>query len=380
MRIGINTFALSGRLGMAGPGRYISELASALVRVSSEHELIFFGNADNLTLLPSGGCQKIDCGRATIARPLRLLWEQLVLPILARSYHVDVLHSPTFVSPLALPCTSVVSILDMTWFTHRNQHTLVKGGYFRAMIPPSARRAARVIAISEASKQDVVDLLGIPAEQVAVTYLGVDSGVFYPHAATDVEAVLARCGVSQPYVLYVGKLEPRKNLPALIEAFDSISHIFPDHSLVIAGNPGWDYQVVYERAKQVSCRERICFTGFVSDMDLPALYSGADLFVYPSSYEGFGIPVLEAMACGTPVITSNVSSLPEVAGDAGLLVDPLDIAGLAGVMRRVLTDAELCQQMRKRGLKRAKQFTWEKAAWRTLQVYKDAYALIGRST
>jgi glycosyltransferase involved in cell wall biosynthesis len=376
MRIGINIFALSDRLGMAGSGRYILELIRALVKLDHGHELVLFGNADNLYLLPPNGCQRVDCGWTTAVRPSRLLWEQFALPLALRRYQIDVLHSPVFVAPLWVPCASVVTILDMTWFSLPGQHTWVKRSYFRTMIPPTARRAARIIAISEASKQDVVALLGMPAEKVVVTYLGVDLNVFCPEAAEGRAGELeARYGVRQPYVLYVGKLEPRKNLPTLIEAFVSIARGFPDHQLVLAGNPGWDFQAIYETAARIPRRERVRFTGFVDEADLPALYAGADLFVYPSSYEGFGIPVLEAMACGTPVITSNVSSLPEVAGDAGLLVDPLDVSELAQAMRRVLTDGQLRQRMRAKGLERAKTFTWKETARRTLQVYEEAYAL-----
>ena len=376
MRIGINTFALSSRLGLAGPGRYIMELTRALATVNRGHELILLSNADNLDLLPRGGCQRVDCGSVTTTRPLRLLWEQLVLPLVLRRHGIDVLHSPVFVSPLRLPCASVVSILDMTWFSHPTQHTRVKGIYFRTLIPPTVRRAERIIAISYASKRDVIRLLGIPAESIAVTHLGVDLAVFTPAAAEAQPGDLAaRYGVHRPYLLYVGKLEPRKNLPALIEAFASIASGFPNHQLVIAGNPGWDNQAMWEAVARVSLSERIRLTGFVAEADLPALYAGADLFVYPSSYEGFGFPVLEAMACGTPVITSNVSSLPEVAGDAGLLVNPLDVGELAEAMRRVLTEEGLRQEMRSLGLERAQQFTWEGAARCTLQVYEEAYAL-----
>ena len=376
MRIAINTFALSEKLGMAGSGRYILGLIRALVAMDHGHELVLFGNADNLRLLPSNGCQRVNCGWQTTVRPLRVLWEQLALPLAVRRYQVDVLHSPVFVAPLSLPCASVVSILDMTCFTLPEQHPRVKEIYFRTMIPPTARRAARIIAISEASKQDVVTLLGMPAEKVEVTYLGVDLAIFCPGAFKGQAGELeARYGVRRPYVLYVGKLEPRKNLPVLIEAFASIAQQFPDYQLVLAGNPGWDYQAIYETAARVSLGKRIQFTGFVSEADLPALYAGADLFVYPPSYEGFGFPVLEAMACGTPVITSNVSSLPEVAGDAGLLVDPLDIAELTEAMRKVLSDSELRQRMREKGLERARQFTWEETARRTLRVYEEAYAL-----
>jgi len=376
MRIGINTFALSSRLGMAGSGRYIRELVHALARLDHGHELILFANRDNWDLLPASGCERVDCGRLTINRPTRLAWEHAVLPLTARRYRLDVLHSPVFVAPAWLPCASVVSILDMTWFLMPEMHTRVKGAYFRVMIPRRFRRAARVIAISHATKSDIVRMLDIPDPKVVVTHLGVNLTVFQPNRANGYEQILEeRYGVRRPYVLYVGKIEPRKNPVTLIEAFDRISDKFPDHHLVLAGNRGWDYEAVYTAAAAARHREWIRFTGFVSEADLPALYAGADLFVYPSSYEGFGFPVLEAMACGAPVITSNVSSLPEVAGDAALLVNPLDVGELAAAMERILSDPTLREVLRVRGLEQARRFTWEETARRTLQVYEEAYIL-----
>lgn len=374
MRIGISTFALSSRLGMAGSGRYISELAHALVRVAGQHEIILFGNEDNWSLLPDHGCLRVDCGRFTTSRPLRLPWEHTVLPVLARRYRLDVLHSPVFVAPIALPCASVVSILDMTWFLMPEMHTRVKGAYFRGLIPPSVRRAARVIAISEATRQDVIRMLGAPGEKVAVTHLGVDLATFQPAAAETTHEIAAKYGMRSPYLLYVGKIEPRKNLDALITAFDAIADEFPGHQLALAGNPGWNYEHVLAAAAASGHSGRVHLAGFVQDADLPAVYAGATLFVYPSSYEGFGFPVLEAMACGAPVITSNVSSLPEVAGDAALMVDPKDAVALAGAMRRVLADEGLRGQMRTAGLAQAARFTWDRTARRTLQVYEEAYA------
>ena len=375
MRIGISTFALSGRLGMAGSGRYVLGLVGALAALDHGHELVLLGNRDNLGLLPASGCERVDCGRVTTVRSLRLLWEQLVLPIAVRWRRVDILHSPVFVAPLAVPCASVVSILDMTWFSRPEQHTRVKGAYFRRMIPPSVQRAQRVIAISEATMRDVVAGLGTRPDKVAVTYLGTDQAVFHPGAAGGrAEALRIRYGVQRPYVLYLGKLEPRKNLPALVRAFDAVAEQFPDHQLVLGGNPGWDVEAIYGAAVEARCAGRIRFPGFVEEADLPALYAGADLFVYPSSYEGFGFPVLEAMASGTPVITSDVSSLPEVAGDAGLLVDPADVDALAAAIHSILSDGELRRKMRIQGLQQARQFTWEETARQTLEIYREAHA------
>jgi glycosyltransferase involved in cell wall biosynthesis len=242
------------------------------------------------------------------------------------------------------------------------------------MIPPSARRAERILAISETTRRDIVDLLDLPQEKVTVTYLGVDLLRFKPERAAKAAEVLAHYAVRRPYLLYVGKLEPRKNLPTLIQAFDSAAMKFPDHQLVLAGGPGWGYKAIYETAAASQHGRRILFPGFVDEADLPILYAAADLFLYPSSYEGFGVPVVEAMASGVPVITSKLSSLPEVAGKAGLLVNPHDPTELAEAMAQVLSNSQLRQRMRVEGLEQARRFTWEKTARHTLQAYVEAVA------
>jgi glycosyltransferase involved in cell wall biosynthesis len=243
-------------------------------------------------------------------------------------------------------------------------------GYLQSVVPRSVWRADRVIAISDATRDDLIELYGTPPDKVIAVPLGVDAR-FGPDRDADAESALrARLGIPPgPFVLTVGTMQPRKNHRRLVAA---MARLHADAPVVIAGGTGWGYDDVRREVERLGVAERVVFAGFVDDGDLPDLYRAAAVFAYPALYEGFGLPVLEAMACGTPVVTSNVSSLPEVAGqDAALLVDPLDVDALAGALDRLLADGDLRARRRARGLARAAAFTWERAARETWAVYES---------
>ena len=211
-------------------------------------------------------------------------------------------------------------------------------------------------------------------ERITTTPLAAGPGFYVPSAA-EVDEACARYGLTPGrYLLYLGVLEPRKNVPHLLDAYARIAARFPDVPLVIAGKKGWFYEAIFEKVKALKLEAQVRFPGYVPDADLPRLYGGARAFVYPSRYEGFGLPVLEAMQCGVPTITSNVSSMPEVAGEAALLVSPDDCGGLADAMTRLLTDDALAQDLSRRGLAQARQFTWERCARETRAVYQACLA------
>jgi len=193
---------------------------------------------------------------------------------------------------------------------------------------------------------------------------------YRPMSLESVDPALKRYVIERPYILYVGSLEKRKNLPRLLEAYAYLRETLPGWKLVIVGGRKWKSDPIYKAVQRLGLEPHVIFTGFVAEEDLPALYNGADLFVFPSLYEGFGLPVLEAMACGTPVVTSNTSSLPEVAGEAALLVAPTDVKAIAAAMQRVLSEPDLAAELRRRGLERASQFSWERTARETLAVYE----------
>jgi glycosyltransferase involved in cell wall biosynthesis len=262
--------------------------------------------------------------------------------------------------------------MDMTWFTHAEKHTFIKRLYFRAFIPNSVRRSTRVIAISQSTKADIVGLLGIPSDKIVVTYIGVDHKFFrVQRNRTQLEDSLKDFGLNPGYILYVGKLEPRKNLVRLIRAYDQSKNTIGKRKLVLCGSKGWGYTEIYSIVERLGLRDQVIFTGYVPDKSLPIIYNGADVFVYPSLYEGFGIPVLEAMACGVPAITSNLSSLPEVVGNAGVLVDPYSTDAIGEALIDLLRHDDRRSELSELGLYRAKEFTWERMARETLRVYQQ---------
>jgi glycosyltransferase involved in cell wall biosynthesis len=237
------------------------------------------------------------------------------------------------------------------------------------LIPIAARNAAHVIAGSEFTRADLIDAYDLPPEKVTVTPYAADP-IYRPmdrDAAR--QAVRDRFGLRGPFVLAVGVLQPRKNLPRLIRAFGRIAKQVP-HALALVGKPGWAHEELQQTATASGLGSRLKFTGYVPDADLPVLYNAADLFAYPSLYEGFGLPPLEAMACGTPVVTSNVTSLPEVVADAALAVDPTDEAALSEALLQGLTDEALRTRLRAAGFERAAGFSWERTAELTLEVYQ----------
>jgi glycosyltransferase involved in cell wall biosynthesis len=333
--------------------------------------------------------------------PFPRLWTHVRLSAELALHPPDVLFVPAHVLPLGAPLRrtrTVVTIHDMGYLHFPEAHTPMHRRYLRLSTLWSARAADRVIAISAATHDDLVRYTGVRPDKIAVIHHGV-SERFRPVVDRDVmQATQRRYGITAPYFCYIGTLQPRKNLVRLIEAFAQFderrktkdersmiaTHIGEPSSfvlrpssetsalrLVIAGKKGWLTEAIERRADEVGVADRVSFIGYLPDDDVPALLSGALGFVFPSLYEGFGMPVLEAMACGAPVLASDSSSLPEVAGDAALLVDPTDVGAIAAGLARLANDASLRADLRARGLARAAQFTWERCAVQTLEVLQN---------
>jgi glycosyltransferase involved in cell wall biosynthesis len=359
---------------MGGVAFYLVELTAALGRVPSPHEYSLVVRRDQAEdwRRANGAVRLIPVDLPS--RPARLLWEQARLPGLLRRHSIDVLHSPHYTRPLLqLRCASLVGIMDMTFFLMPHYHTYAKRLFFRSMIRASVRKAQRFIAISESTKTDMRRCLEIEPERIDVTPLAV-SAAYRPDVAVDArEAVRTRYQLPNEYLLYVGRLEPRKNLPGLLDAYEAVCRLRPNTPpLVLAGAKGWHSSELDGRLEKLGIRVRSL--GYVPEQDLPALYCGARVFIYPSFYEGFGIPVLEALACGVPTITSNISSMPEVAGDAAELVDPHSPGALADSLHRLLTDDGRCAELRRRGLRRAAEFSWDRTARLTVESYDRTFA------
>jgi len=293
----------------------------------------------------------------------------------------DVLFVPSHVLPLIHPRRCVVTVHDLGYHYHPEAHTLFQNLYLRWSTRYNARSATKVLADSDATRRDLMRYYRIPEERIVVVYPGRDEALTPVSNPQALHSVHSRYGLSKHYFLYVGTLQPRKNLVRLVEAFAALTVAIRAASkqgeeggepvepqLVLAGAKGWLYAEIFDRARSLGLGDHVVFTGYVPDADLPALLSGALAFVFPSLYEGFGLPVLEAMACGTPVICSNASSLPEVGGDAALLVDPLDVDAWANAMQQILWDPGLRAALVERGMEQVQRVSWERGASEVLRV------------
>jgi len=302
------------------------------------------------------------------------LWHRLRLPIPLEAFagSADLIYSPDFLLPPTLPGRRTLLTVHERSFEIMPE-TLPEPlvAYLRRNVPRAVQRASHILADSESTRQDLVRLWGVPAERITVLYSGVEPR-FHPVEDLEQQArVRARYGLGPwPFILTVGTVQPRKNYPRLIEAFATLVRegIFPEGHLVIVGEKGWKAEGTFEAIRRSGLAERIHWLGFVADEDLPVLYSAATAFAMVSRYEGFGLPALEAMACGTPVVVSRTSSLPEVVGEAGVQVDPESVEDIVRGLRIVLENPEQRAALRAAGLERARQFTWEVAARRWHEV------------
>jgi glycosyltransferase involved in cell wall biosynthesis len=283
---------------------------------------------------------------------------------------VDIFHSPDFILPPVRRAKTLVTVHDLSFIRVPECADPNLRAYLNKVVPRSVDRADLILADSQNTKDDLVELLSAESDRIEVVYPGVEER-FRPieHQAL-LEGVRRRYNLPPRFVLGLGTLQPRKNFITLIEAFADLRFAICDLHLVIVGGKGWLYEGIFATVERLGLEDKVVFPGFVADEALPALYNLADLFVFPSLYEGFGLPPLEAMACGTPVVTSNSSSLPEVVGEAGLMVEATDIETLTEAMRRVLEDSALRARMIAKGLEQARKFTWEKAAAKLLSLYE----------
>jgi len=307
--------------------------------------------------------------------PLRFLLEQFGIPILLLKYQIDVIHSLHYSFPLVhFGAKQVVTLHDMTFFAMPQMHVPFKVFYFRSFIKSAVRFADALIFVSESARRDCVARLGPPRGLTAVIYHG-KSAAFRPDIdPLAIQGVATKYGLSPHFLLYVGTIEPRKNLNRLVAAFGSLVQRHPDLTLVIAGMKGWMYDQLFEEISRLNLESRIIFTGFIPEEDKPYLIAAAKVFVYPSLYEGFGLPALEAIACGTPTVTSNTSSLPEVVGEAALLIDPNDEAAIATAIERLLSDEPLRERLRQASINQAAKFNWQTTARLTAETYADVFA------
>jgi glycosyltransferase involved in cell wall biosynthesis len=370
------SFAQSAR--NSGVSRFTYALLNGLAHIESNQRYIAFVNTDSVSeaaaALAASGRVELVASRWKTERPQqRILWEQLALPGELRRRRVDVFHSPVNVLPERLPCASVVTVHDLAFVHYPQYFRPGRRIYQRIFTSRSVRAATLVVADSESTRRDLITQFAVPPAHTRVVYPAVDAD-FTPELDPQVRAAFrARQHLPERYLLYLGTLEPRKNLPGLVEAYARLrAHDATVPPLVIAGGKGWYYQTVFDAVRAHGLERDITFAGYVLREEQRLWYSCAELFVYPSVYEGFGLPVAEALACGVPTITSSVSSLPEAGGPVATCVGPDDPEALAQAMHRVLNDPQARVRTLAEGPQWANRFTTDGMAREYMQIYREA--------
>ncbi len=352
MKIAIDTQTTFGR--KTGFGFYVSNLIQNLERIDKKNEYYF--------LKPESDHD--------FSTPQRLIWDQLTVPRMARAVGADILHQPCFSTPIFYSGKVVVTIHDLISVFFGYNIPFWSRQFFGRWMPFSYRFADHLIAVSEHTKKDAIRVLHIPEEKITVIHEAADAK-YHLLADTEVKIVRALYSLGDaPFILHVGTLEPRKNLPFLVRAFAQAKTRLGPTKLVITGKKGWYYENLFRLVNELKLNDEVIFTGYVEDEDIPALYNAAHIFAFPSLYEGFGLPPLEAMASGTPVISSNTSSMPEVIGEAGILLPPKGESDWAEAMVELVNNDKHWQKLRREGLKQAKKFSWQKCANETIAVYE----------
>jgi glycosyltransferase involved in cell wall biosynthesis len=353
----------------AGAGVYAIELVRAMTRRDARDGYAIFTRGDWFDDAVDGRRNwRIERVEAS-SRATRSLWEQTRLPRELTRLGIDVLHSTHHTLPLRrMRARRVVTVHDLTFMRIPERYPASRRLYMTASTRASVRVADAVIVPSQTVCNDVLELLPVPPSKLHVVYEAA-AARFRPRGREASRAVAVKYGVEQPYVLSVGSLEPGKNRGRLIRAMHALRREGIDRMLLVAGQKAWKHEGDRALVEELGMDDRVVFAGYVPDDDLPALYSACDVFAFPSLYEGFGVPVLEAMACGAPVLTSNASATAEVAGDAALLVDPMSVDSICDGLKRLLTDPGLRDSYVRRGLERDAQFSWRRAADETYDVY-----------
>jgi glycosyltransferase involved in cell wall biosynthesis len=377
VRVGILAHLLNFTPGyrQAGVSRYVEYLLRDLPAAAPEDRFIVY--AGRRSAGPAIASRFPAGVRGSLSRwptespQVGIAWEQAIAPVALARDRIDVVHAPVQVAPLLARRPSVVTVHDLAFLVYPEQFPGIKQRYLNHLTRLSVRRATRIIAVSDNTRRDLRRFYGIDPAKTVVVPNGVGSE--FRRAPSEEELALFKAGhgVEQPFILFVGTLQPRKNLVTLLRAW---SRLAPSERLplVVVGATGWLYEPIFAEARALGIADQVQFRGYAGADDLPLWYSAATVFVYPSLYEGFGLPVAEAMGCGTPVITASTSSLPEVAGSAALLVDPTDVDALTQALRELIAKPELRADLSRRGREQSRQFTGERTARETVAVYHDA--------
>ncbi|MBI4836210.1 MAG: glycosyltransferase family 4 protein [Candidatus Abawacabacteria bacterium] len=379
MKIGIDVSLVPG--SRAGVGTYAYNLVKYLSRFQSPHEYTLFPffyhiyHPDfKMTAIPLEHREQFHYKFQHLPKEwIDYLWNNPHIDRKPLLGNLDLLHSTTFCVPLDFTGKLVVTIYDVSFYTHPQYHQQANIDHCLKGTLDAVEKADVIIAISEHTKVDLMRYFQCPEERIVVTPLGYDRDFYYPITSPNaIQIVLERLQIKSPYIFALGTVEPRKNMDGLIMAYDALPRALKDkYNLIIGGGKGWLDNKVFSLIQERNLQDKVKFLGYVEEDDLRYLYSGAACFVFPSHYEGFGLPLLQAMACCCPCITANNSSLLEVAGDAALLVDAANIPSITNAIQQLLTDTHLASQLKQKGLAQAQKFSWEDCAQKTLDIYNS---------
>lgn len=368
MRIGIDASTIGTQ---GGPRTYVLNLISSLLKTDKGNEyVVFYNSREHLGRFPQA--KEVVVPFANPAT--RLLREHILMPYFYKRERLDIIHNTKSAMSFLKPCKAVVTIHDVIPLTNPETETFLARTYWKIQMPIAARYADKIITISEYAKKEIIRFFDIREERITVIPNCFEDRFRPIFDSALLEKVRTKYALPEKYILYVGTIQPRKNLNLLIKSFSKLKKSGKiKQKLVIAGRKGWLYSSLFELIKELHIEDEVIFTGFVPDEDLPYMYNMADLFVYLSLFEGFGIPPLEAMACGVPVICSNTTSMPDVVGEGGILVDPTDQRAVEKTILDVLESPSLQREMRDKGIAQAKKFSWERTAKETLKVYGQVF-------
>lgn len=354
MRVGIDIQTTLGN--KTGFGFYVKNLVTNLKKLDHKNQYCLF---------------EPDFEK-DLSTPQRFIWDQWGVYQKAKNAKIDILHQPCFSAPLMYSGKIVITIHDLIALLYGSDITFFSRMYFGYWMPFTYSKASKIIAISEHTKNDIVKLLRIPEEKIKVIYLAADKEIYsnkFPKL--EIDRVKKKYQIKKRYLLHIGTLNPRKNLEFLIKVFSEVVKHFNDLQLVITGKFGWYYEGLFKLTKELNLEDKVIFTGYLDDKDKPILYQGSEIFVFPSLYEGFGLPPLEAMISGIPVIAANTSSIPEVVGNSGILLSPTDQLAWVRSIKQLLYDNKLQQKLSQKGLQQANRFSWEICARETIKVYEE---------
>ncbi|MGA1868902.1 MAG: glycosyltransferase family 4 protein [bacterium] len=360
---------------MVGEGggieRYLRNLIKAFQKIDHINDYTLFTNKDNTGTFDLSDNFKEYCTPVSARfRPMKILWEQCILPFEVKRAGIDVLLSPGNLSPLIVSCPSVVVIHDLIPFIWPGNFSKAELYSLRILLYLTAKKATKIITVSKSSERQILQQFNIPAEKITVVYEACDEKFLCsPAPIENKKRIKEELGLKGDFILYIAPTRPHKNANRMLLAFSLLKKKYRiKHRLVITGCAGYHHNVLLKMIKDLGLAEEVVFIGYIPDDVLPTLYSAASVFIYPSYYEGFGLPVLEAMACGTPVVASNATSLPEVVGDAALLFDPHSTMQISESLYKVLTDEQCRLALTVKGKRRVREFSWEKSAREILKV------------